>query len=482
LNADFEEYKEFINERESKYANYAFKSINIKFLDETAFDEYYSNLFKSSDTFNKERNKYRTPLQVERDRILHSPLFARLAYKTQLFTSEKRSTIENRLTHTLKVMQISRSIAIGLQLNEDLVEAIALGHDLGHPPFAHEGEKALQEWSNEKLGPPEPQLPYDIDLPVLSNISSIKLDKARTYLTFGNDPKEELFMHGRQGFRLLVFKRKTERREKIRFSRVVMYGIWRHSVKNFQTDEEFIFKKSLKTENINKDISLSGKEDITLEAHVVRLADDIAWIVSDLEEGINNGILTREYVCNVINNNVEDSMLYSRLSSTFFSIPIKLDELISIFISEIIKNNLESFKRTEEKERKVYFPGTINQCINSFREIVESNLHKKYEVARGSTINRARIKTLCDWYFENPDMFIKEFENFRKDPKFPIQLPLSEELDKEIFDDKLYKDLIIKDEVYRIALIIDFVSVLTDEEICRLSETTPINWAIVDNM
>jgi dGTPase len=85
----------------------------------------------------------RTDFQRDRDRIIHSNSFRRLKHKTQVFLMPRSEHYRTRLTHTLEVAQIARTIARALRLNEDLTEAIALGHDLGHTPFGHDGERAL---------------------------------------------------------------------------------------------------------------------------------------------------------------------------------------------------------------------------------------------------------------------------------------------------------------------------------------------------
>lgn len=99
----------------------------------------------------EEECEVRTAFQRDRDRILHSKAFRRLAHKTQVFISPEGDHYRTRLTHTLEVAQISRTLARALRLNEDLVEAIALGHDLGHTPFGHAGEFVLQDLTGHKF-------------------------------------------------------------------------------------------------------------------------------------------------------------------------------------------------------------------------------------------------------------------------------------------------------------------------------------------
>ncbi|MCW3036555.1 MAG: dgt, partial [Actinobacteria bacterium] len=94
----------------------------------------------------EEPHPLRTAFQRDRDRILHAKAFRRLAHKTQVFLAPEGDHLRVRLTHTLEVTQVARTIARALQLNEDLAEAICLGHDLGHTPFGHLGEDVLSEF------------------------------------------------------------------------------------------------------------------------------------------------------------------------------------------------------------------------------------------------------------------------------------------------------------------------------------------------
>ena len=93
----------------------------------------------------RKRDATRSPFQRDRDRIIHSTAFRRLEYKTQVFVNHEGDHYRTRLTHSLEVSQMARSICRTLGLNEDLAEALALAHDLGHTPFGHAGEEALAE-------------------------------------------------------------------------------------------------------------------------------------------------------------------------------------------------------------------------------------------------------------------------------------------------------------------------------------------------
>ncbi len=174
----------------------------------------------------------RTAFQRDRDRIIHSKAFRRLMHKTQVFLSPSGDHYRTRLTHTLEVSQISRTIARALRLNEDLTEAIALGHDLGHTPFGHAGEEALDS--------------------VLREVGF-----------------EEGFSHVSQSLRIV------EKLEKdgmgLNLTWEVRDGIVHHS-------------KGLKGE-------ILSSEPATLEGQIVRLADVIAYVNHDLDDSIRAGLV-----------------------------------------------------------------------------------------------------------------------------------------------------------------------------------------------
>ncbi len=179
----------------------------------------------------------RTPFQRDRDRIVHSKSFRRLKYKTQVLLSPQGDHYRTRLTHTLEVAQIARTISRALRLNEDLTEAIALGHDLGHTPFGHMGEEALNEIAqDEELGG---------------------------------------FRHAEQSLRVVD---KLERDGKgLNLTIEVRDGILKHS--KGQVD----FRRGF-----------SSDPPLTLEAMVVRISDCIAYLNHDLDDAIRAGLISYE--------------------------------------------------------------------------------------------------------------------------------------------------------------------------------------------
>lgn len=194
----------------------------------------------------------RTAFQRDRDRILHSKAFRRLKHKTQVFIDPEEDHFRTRLTHTLEVSQIARTIARALRLNEDLTEAIALAHDLGHPPFGHAGEEALDAAYREFV-PDAGFRHYEQSLRVVEWL------EYRTGEVFTAD--------GAVG---------SEANRGLNLTWEVRNGIARHS-------------------KGRKDLTDTTEERAaTLEGNAVRIADRVAYINHDIDDAIRAGVLHPE--------------------------------------------------------------------------------------------------------------------------------------------------------------------------------------------
>jgi dGTPase len=184
----------------------------------------------------------RTPFQVDRDRILHSKAFRRLKHKTQVFIDPQGDHIRTRLTHTLEVSQIARTIGRALRLNEDLIEAIALGHDVGHTPFGHAGEDALDQCIQEF--------------------------RQRNGLTEKSGAVTR-FRHYEQSLRIVDV------------------------IENLNLCEETRMGISGHSKGRNDLTSADGVATSTLEAAVVRISDRIAYINHDFDDALRFGVIDR---------------------------------------------------------------------------------------------------------------------------------------------------------------------------------------------
>jgi dGTPase len=186
---------------------------------------------------------YRTPFQRDRARVIHARAFRRLAGKTQVFTHRYSDHFRSRLTHTMEVAQIARAIATALGLNEDMTEALALVHDIGHPPFGHAGERALDE-AMQEFG-----LRFDHNLHALRIVEYFEL----RYASF-------------RGLNLTLGVRE---------------GIVKHS-RNYSPAEH----PELRAYFLD--------QQPPLEAQLIDLADEIAYLTADMDDGMEAGMLNAE--------------------------------------------------------------------------------------------------------------------------------------------------------------------------------------------
>ncbi len=198
----------------------------------------------------EEESKRRSPFERDRDRIIHSRAFRRLKHKTQVFVSNEGDHYRTRLTHSLEVAQIARSLARNLRLNEDLAETIALAHDLGHTPFAHLGEYALRDCLKERGG---------------------------------------WFNHNEQTFRVVTELEHTYPTfDGLNLTWESLEGIAKHNGPLKEGEDE--------TRKLHSIYEFSEKFDLELfgyasaEAQVAGLADDIAYTNHDLDDGLRAGL------------------------------------------------------------------------------------------------------------------------------------------------------------------------------------------------
>ncbi|TSE20225.1 Deoxyguanosinetriphosphate triphosphohydrolase-like protein [Tepidimonas alkaliphilus] len=205
----------------------------------------------------------RNPFQRDRDRVIHSTAFRRLVYKTQVFLNHEGDLFRTRLTHSLEVAQLGRSIARALGLHEDLVEAIALAHDLGHTPFGHAGQEALNAclqaddgpWAAEPRGPDEPHGGFEHNLQSLRVVDELE----QRYPEF-------------DGLNLSF-----ETRE----------GILKHCAR---ANAEWLEAR----EPGGVGARFLRGESPSLEAQLANVADEIAYNAHDIDDGVRSGLLTLE--------------------------------------------------------------------------------------------------------------------------------------------------------------------------------------------
>lgn len=204
-----------------------------------------------------EKGFVREPFQRDRDRIMHSRAFRRLMHKTQIFNANIGDHYRNRLTHTLEVSQIARSIGKALELNDELIEAIALGHDLGHTPYGHIGERTLDEILRGKA-----------------------IDEI--------EDQKDGFKHNLQSLRVVdELETRCSSYNGINLTLAVREGLIKHT-KTKNKDGKLCQISNNNYSNMNLDVPFS----FTLEGQVVALADEIAQYTHDLEDSVRSKIIT----------------------------------------------------------------------------------------------------------------------------------------------------------------------------------------------
>lgn len=310
---------------------------------------------------------FRTPFQRDRDRIIHSTAFRRLQYKTQVFVNHDGDHYRTRLTHTLEVMQIARTLARALSLNEDLCEAVALAHDLGHTPFGHSGEEAL----NTVMQP------------------------------FGG------FEHNSHGLRVVDFlERRYPDFEGINLTYEVRESFARHSSRHaFFSDT----------------VEFPSNERAPLESQIVVIADEIAYDNHDLDDGLRSGLLTREDVAGLeLWQRAEESFAEELISvdSELASMAI-IRRLIDMEVQDVIHTTQAALRKyhihTPEQVRRhadvlVCLSSNMQRMKSELEACLKEKLYQHYVVTRMMTRSTRFLTDMFQAYCETPKMLPPEYQ------------------------------------------------------------------------
>jgi len=303
---------------------------------------------------------YRTCYQRDHDRIIYSTAFRRLEYKTQVFVNHEGDYYRTRLTHTLEVAQIAKSIARALGLNEDLVEAISLAHDLGHTPFGHSGEDALCEIMKDYGG----------------------------------------FDHNTQGLRVVdLLEERYPEFPGLNLSYEVREGIIKHSTVYDPPRSSASFKQSVSP---------------LLEIQVVDAADEIAYDNHDLDDGIHSRLIKEEDLRDIPLWQAQEKRirkLYPRLKDKVRKYQI-IRSLVNEQITDILIRTDDNIRRckiskpqdvTKRPERIVAFSNGMEALRKPMREFLQNNLYHHYRVVRMSNKAHRFITELFKVYSDKPE-------------------------------------------------------------------------------
>lgn len=337
---------------------------------------------KADHRFYKIDEDFRNPYARDRDRIIHSGSFRKLEYKTQVFLNQEGDFFRTRLTHSIEVSQIARSITSHLGLNESLAEAIALSHDLGHTPFGHIGGDALDE--------------------------CLKSDG------FANG-----FEHNFQSFRVVSsLEKRYSGFNGLNLTFATLEGILKHS---------YPYKKSFLPSVIDEQFDLNTHPSI--EAMIVDRADEIAYITHDIDDGVNSGLISFE--------DLQESTLIQKILKRVKDERVSPDEdemfryrFVSHLINHMVYSLIEYSKEKVQNDRvlcaaidsktqiPVGFDKKLESEIKKLKKLLFNKLYQHKDIMVKMYAGKQAIKGLYKGLSEEPKMLPKfyrdQLENRKK--------------------------------------------------------------------
>jgi dGTPase len=313
----------------------------------------------------EDEHEYRTCFQKDRDRVLHTTAFRRLEYKTQVFINYEGDYYRTRLTHTLEVAQIGRTIALALGANETLVEAICLAHDMGHPPFGHSGEHILNKLMKDHNG----------------------------------------FEHNKQSFRIVT---KLENRYPdfpgLNLTWETLEGIVKHETEYDKTDaSEF-------------NPELRGH----LEAQITNIADELAYTAHDLDDGLRSGIITVPMLKDIeLWKLVTDSIGWKGNGLDDLTRHRIIRRLIGIEMKAFLEATTEKINNSgassvDEIQRLAYnvisFGDEIQKLNRQLKDFLFQEMYQHYRVVRMAVKAERIVEDLFNAYRSDPAILPKHVQ------------------------------------------------------------------------
>ena len=352
------------NYKEKHLKSYAVKSINSK-----------GRIYKEFENF------IRSPYQRDRDRIIHSSSFRRLKHKTQVFVNTEGDHYRTRLTHSMEVSQIARTLARFLGLNEDLTESLSLSHDLGHTPFGHAGEEALSQCM-EKYGG---------------------------------------FNHNVQTLRIVTFiENKYYKFCGLNLTIETLDGLIKHNgpVKNL-TAYKKILKKGLFTNKI------TFNEFPSLESQVAAISDDIAYNNHDLEDGLRAGLFTIKKISSIphlsklidkhVKNvkNFRKEIIINHIARDLINLMVI--DVINTTNKNLIKSNPRSINDIYKQDCLIVnFSDKMKKIDKQIKDFLKRNMYNHKKVVVNTNRGKEIINDLFKYLSKNHrkhisrDLFVNE--------------------------------------------------------------------------
>lgn len=320
--------------------------------------------------FAEEESKTRTCFQRDRDRIIHTSAFRRLKDKTQVFVYHEGDHYRTRLSHTLEVSQIARSLARALLVNEDLAESVALSHDLGHTPFAHTGEDVLAECMEPYGG----------------------------------------FEHNDQSLRVLTkLERKYHRWQGLNLTWETLEGVVKHNgpVKHK--------KLPVTLAEIQKQTDLRLDTYASVEAQCAALADDIAYNNHDVEDGLRAGMFSLEALEKVtlINEVINGVRKQYPGIADHYLVQETIREMIGAMVSDVMEEAQSRLRKinpqSPEDIRKagqpvVAFSPAMYDKVEELRTFLMEKMYRHYTVMRVRLKSEKIVKDLFDNFLQRPNL------------------------------------------------------------------------------